>query len=345
MASTYTTDNRLELMATGENSNTWGSKTNTNITLLEQKISGYLAVAIVDGNNTLSANNGATDQTRQAILKLTGALTTATTVITPAVANNWTIVNATTGSQTVTFKPSGGTGLVVPNDGIGHFYWTDGATMFYTTGPADITCTTLSATGAITGGSVATSSATITGGTISGVTITGNGAIPAGTILDFAGTAAPSGYLGCDGSAVSRATYAVLFAAISTTWGSGNGSTTFNVPDMRAQVAVGSGTSPTYGALAGGTVGATFGEFNHTLTTPEISSHSHTITDPTHAHTMSTGAGGGATIGYAGYSPSCLADATGSAASTGITGTNSAGGSGAHNNVQPSAVVLKIIKT
>jgi microcystin-dependent protein len=66
--------------------------------------------------------------------------------------------------------------------------------------------------------------------------------VPIGTILDYAAATAPSGYLVCDGSAVSRTTYAALFAVIGTTWGAGNGSTTFNVPDFRGRTSIGAGT-------------------------------------------------------------------------------------------------------
>ncbi len=67
--------------------------------------------------------------------------------------------------------------------------------------------------------------------------------LPAGIgPLPYAGSTVPAGWLECDGSAVSRTTYAALFTAISTTWGAGNGSTTFNLPDMRGKVAIGSGT-------------------------------------------------------------------------------------------------------
>lgn len=59
--------------------------------------------------------------------------------------------------------------------------------------------------------------------------------VPSGAVFAFAMTTAPSGYLECDGSAVSRSTYATLFAAIGTTFGVGNGSTTFNVPDLRGE--------------------------------------------------------------------------------------------------------------
>lgn len=65
------------------------------------------------------------------------------------------------------------------------------------------------------------------------------GGLPAGVILAYGASAAPAGYLLCDGSAVSRATYATLFAAINTTWGVGDGSTTFGLPDLRGRMAVG----------------------------------------------------------------------------------------------------------
>jgi microcystin-dependent protein len=64
-------------------------------------------------------------------------------------------------------------------------------------------------------------------------------ALPAGMVIDYAGSAAPSGYLLCDGSAVSRATYATLFGVVGTDYGVGDGATTFNVPDLRGRVAVG----------------------------------------------------------------------------------------------------------
>lgn len=66
--------------------------------------------------------------------------------------------------------------------------------------------------------------------------------IPAGSEIAYAGSAAPTGWLLEDGSAVSRTTYATLFAVIGTTYGAGDGSTTFNVPDSRGRAAIGAGT-------------------------------------------------------------------------------------------------------
>ena len=89
---------------------------------------------------------------------------------------------------------------------------------------------------------------------------------PVGSISLFAGTTAPNGWLICDGSAVSRTTYADLFAVIGTTYGSGDGSTTFNIPDIRKRVPVGYDSSDT----SFDTIGKTGGEATHTLTNNEL---------------------------------------------------------------------------
>lgn len=69
--------------------------------------------------------------------------------------------------------------------------------------------------------------------------------MPSGMIMEFGGSTSPSGWLTCDGSAVSRSTYAALFAAIGTAYGTGDGSTTFNLPDFRGRVPVGKNASDT----------------------------------------------------------------------------------------------------
>ena len=69
-------------------------------------------------------------------------------------------------------------------------------------------------------------------GTVTGVNILQTAGVPAGAIMAFAMNSAPSGWLSANGSAVSRTTYATLFTAIGTTYGSGNGSTTFNLPNL-----------------------------------------------------------------------------------------------------------------
>lgn len=150
-------------------------------------------------------------------------------------------------------------------------------------------------------------------------------AIPTGTLLDFAGGPVPAGYLGCDGSAVSRVTYSALFSQIGVIWGVGDGVNTFNVPDFRRRTAVGSGGGAT--GVLGNSVGSVGGEETHTLIIGEIPAHTHTY--------ERTGSVPGA--GLQGGSGASLTSPT--------VATGSTGGSGAHNNMQPSAVVLKLIKT
>ena len=92
-------------------------------------------------------------------------------------------------------------------------------------------------------------------------------ASPIGQMVDFAGTAAPTYWMDCDGAAVSRTTYSALFTAISTTWGVGDGSTTFNLPDFQRRAAVGSGGSGT-GTL-GNSVGDTGGAETESISISE----------------------------------------------------------------------------
>lgn len=96
--------------------------------------------------------------------------------------------------------------------------------------------------------------------------------IAAGTIAPFAGGTAPPGWLDCFGQAVSRTTYAALFLAIGTTYGAGDGSTTFNVPDFRGRNIVGAGAGP---GLTNRTRGSSGGSETHPLTSGENGTHAH----------------------------------------------------------------------
>jgi hypothetical protein len=127
MASTYSPNLRLELIGTGEQQGTWGTTTNTNLgTLLEEAIGGYVSVTVSDaGNTTLSTNNGAVDQSRNAVINLTGTITAARNVICPAIEKLYVVKNATTGGFSVTFKVSGQTGVTIPN-GETYFLYVDG---------------------------------------------------------------------------------------------------------------------------------------------------------------------------------------------------------------------------
>jgi microcystin-dependent protein len=179
--------------------------------------------------------------------------------------------------------------------------------------------------------------------------------MPPGVIVPYGGTTEPTGWLFCYGQAISRTTYADLFTAISTTYGAGDGSTTFNLPDLRGRVVAGQddmgGSSAnrltnTSGGLNGDTLGATGGAETHTLITAELAVHNHGITDPGHVHsytrynTTETRQAGGA-------SGELWRDTTAvntGSATTGVTVDNAGSGS-AHNNVQPTIILNYIIRT
>jgi len=146
----------------------------------------------------------------------------------------------------------------------------------------------------------------------------------AGDIKMAAYSATPSNWLPCDGAAVSRTTYADLFSAIGTTWGAGDGSTTFNVPNLAGRAPIGVGQGDT---AEGGTTGtdralaATGGAETHTLTTAELAQHLHAV------QTRADLTTGGAATAW---------DADSAA---GAEDTANAGSGDAHNNMPPFAVV------
>ena len=131
MASTYSSSLNLELQTTGENSGSWGTKTNNNLQKLESAIKGYVSVAIASTSDSLSASDGGTgDEQSNAIIKLTGTLSANTTMQCEAV-ESWYIVDnaASMSTYTLGFKPAGGTAASLVS-GSKHLMYTDGSTMF-----------------------------------------------------------------------------------------------------------------------------------------------------------------------------------------------------------------------
>lgn len=175
-------------------------------------------------------------------------------------------------------------------------------------------------------------------------------AAPVGTVTQYAGSSAPTGYLLCDGSAVSRSTYADLFTILSTTYGAGDGSTTFNLPDLRGRVPMGAGTGAQNGGsgtgvISGGTAltARTRGAFGGD---ERLATHNHGITDPGHSHTYSvpiTNTSGGTAGAFGNVNATWHSPST-SSVGTGITiNNNVSGGSG--GNMPPFVVLNHIIKT
>jgi hypothetical protein len=115
--STYSTNLKIELIGTGEQSGTWGTTTNTNLgSLIEEAIAGYVTQAVTDGAATvLTIPNGTSSNGRNYVIELTGALTAARTVEVPAVDKPYIFFNNTTGGFAVTVKVSGQTGVTIAN--------------------------------------------------------------------------------------------------------------------------------------------------------------------------------------------------------------------------------------
>ena len=145
--------------------------------------------------------------------------------------------------------------------------------------------------------------------------------VPSGVIFPYGVATPPAGYLLCDGAAVSRTTYANLFAAIGVVYGVGDGSTTFNLPDSAGNVPVGIGGSGVTNLADTG------GAQTHTLITDEM---------PVHTHNQATRAGSGSHDYITHDSDSYYVNDL---------PTSSAGGGGSHNNMQPYFGVEYIIKT
>jgi len=186
------------------------------------------------------------------------------------------------------------------------FSSTNGQTFYFVAGSTNTGALTLSVNGGApisvvkptTSGTSILIGNEVAAGTVNGVTYystTGqfqlitnniNVATPPGQLATYAMTSCPAGWLSANGAAVSRSIYSILFSNIGTTWGSGDGATTFNVPDLRGMFVRGTGTNTAYPAAVGQAVG--------TYAADTYLNHNHTATSSDAGHTHSyTGANGG----------------------------------------------------
>jgi microcystin-dependent protein len=164
--------------------------------------------------------------------------------------------------------------------------------------------------------------------------------VPPGVVFPYAGSSAPAGYLLCDGTAISRTTYAALFAIIGTNYGVGDGATTFNLPDLRGRIPLGKDNMGGSSAnrvtdAAADSLGGAGGSETHTLTTSELPAHNHRIAN------SASGGGGSSDL----ITTSVSANANEAYAN----GTNNqyienSGGGQAHANVQPYMTFNYIIR-
>jgi microcystin-dependent protein len=195
----------------------------------------------------------------------------------------------------------------------------------------------------------------------------GGEATPIGSMIAFAGVNAPTGWALCNGAAVSRVTYAALFAVIGTGYGVGDGSTTFNLPDMRDRSALGSGGSYTRGTTGGSktvtltadqmpghshgsntSVGSDFGH-SHSTSVSSDYGHSHSASGAT-SGPGGTGSGGAyptmtSTGTAGGHSHSVTIGTAGSHSHSVSISINNTGGGGSHENMPPYLAVPYIIRT
>lgn len=285
---------------------TWGTGAgglNETFQIQDNNMGGVTSVALSNVNVTLSAS-----QAQNLTVTLTGTLLANITVKTPCI-GFFFVVNNCTGNFAVTLQANFGagdigSGLIVPQ-GTRLFLISDTTNgVQYAASPA------------------------------SGTLI--------GEIKAYAGSSAPAGWQLCYGQAISRSLYAALFAVIGTTYGTGDGSTTFNVPDLRGRAIA--GLDNMGGSDAGrldwaNTLGTTGGEQYHTLITAEMPSHTHTDSGHTHSY-----GGLGPLFAY-GLGSNAGLQQTGTATTgTGNANIQNTGGGGAHNNMMPTMLVNWLIR-
>ena len=275
MSSTYSTNLRTELIGSGDQAGTWGTTTNTTLgSILEQAIAGvsggpyvggtYPAVNFpTDADITLTANNGSVDQARSAVLVVTstGSLTATRNIIAPASASKVYIIKNST---------TGGQSIQIK----------------YATGTAVL---------------IPNGQTYPVYGDGSNFYLATTSSVPSGSIQMWSTATAPTGYILCNGVAISRTTYSTLYGVIGTTFGVGDGSTTFNVPNYTNRMP--------YGTTIGATGGST------TIDTANLPSHTHTFTgavtttgntssaytgvyDSGHSHASGWSSGGGGSSAY-----------------------------------------------
>jgi microcystin-dependent protein len=357
MSSQYTTSLKIQEIGNGEQSGIWGSTTNTNWTLIEQAVAGVQTITMANANYTLSNLNGLLDEARNMVLVVTGTNNTTYQVIAPLVSKMYVVTNNTSGGNAITIGASTGSVITIPNGTTAQVYC-DGSTGFYSaqTGSAgnftvngNLTVTgnqadvgsfsaaSISVSGAATFATSPTAPTPTTGDNTTKVattafvnaSIAANPSVLTGSLLMWPTTSAPSGYLNCDGTAVSRSTYATLYGVIGTTFGTGDGSTTFNLPNYTNRMPYGT------------TIGTTGGSADAIVV-----SHTHTITDPQHSHLYSNSAGGsGGTLpAYPVAANDASLTRVTSSSSTGIS-INTTGSSGTNANLPPYLGINFIIKT
>lgn len=238
MPSTYTPSLGITEIANGDQSGTWGTTTNTNLQLLEDAIAGVVSIVMTNANYTLTDLNGVSDESRNMVIVATGSLSATYQIVAPLVSKVYLVVNNTSGGQSITIGGATGTLVTVPNGYATLAYcegtnFAAGATVssddFKVLGALDVTgATTLAGTLAVSGNVTLSGDLSLSGST---------NIVPVGLTITFPSATPPSGFLLCNGQAVSRGTYSDLFTLVGTTFGPGDNVTTFNLPSIPSPVA------------------------------------------------------------------------------------------------------------
>jgi microcystin-dependent protein len=368
MASSYSPSLKIELIGNGDQSGTWGTTTNNNLgTILEQAITGVQSIVMSNADYTLTSFNGVSDEARNAVLVVTGTNSATRQIICPLVEKLYVIYNNTTGGFAITIGGATGSIVTIPSGTTAQAYC-DGTNFFSSqTGSAGnfningnlvvAGTTTLTGatgiTGALSGstavfsGAISSVSPTFTGTPTAPTAAQGTNttqiattafalanSVPTGVINMWGTATAPTGYLLCTGTAVNRTTYAALFAVIGTTFGVGDGSTTFNLPNYTNRMPYG-----TTLAATGGSADAVVVSHTHTATSTD-SGHVHTMTAISSA--VLTGGGSQTVPRNTGADTTFTTNSS----TANITTTNSTEGvSGTNANLPPYLGINFIIKT
>jgi hypothetical protein len=272
MASTFTSRFKLEKMETGANANTWGTRTNNNLDVVDAFGGGYIAKSVA-GSADVTLTTGNADSTTESankVIELTGALTGDIKVLVPAVENEYVFFNNTSGSQTLTIAATGHTsnGIAIAQGAYSHVYCEGSANFGIKNSVDKLGATTFVGDATAGGGNIilrtngAVTATTFIG---SGSNLTGVDPFPSGTKQVFYQASAPTGWTQDTAAALGNAAMRVVVGTGGGTGGSDTFQTTFGS----------SRTTESKSLTVSGSVSGTVG--GHTLSTPELASHSHTV--------------------------------------------------------------------
>jgi hypothetical protein len=338
MASTFSTSLKLELIGNGDQSGTWGTTTNTNLgTLLEQAITGVQNITMANANITLTSTNGTSDQARNAVLVVGGTNSAIRNIVAPSVNKTYIIANNTVGGFAILIKTSSSTGLSIPN-GATQLVYCDGSE-FYLSGQNITTATASTPNTVVLRDGSGNFAANIITSSLAGVNVSSSGtlAVTGGLTLD--GAAGTSGQVMVSAGASNTPTWGNAFASGMIMLWSGSIATipsgwllcdgTSGTPNLRDRFIVGAGSTYAVGAT-GGSADAV------------VVSHSHSITDPGHNHTIWGPIAGNLYGQDVTYTHSFTLKS-----STNVTGVtiNTAGVSGTNANLPPYYALAYIMKS